>query len=152
MNIKIIETSPTDYEVIPLIELLSNELEQRFGSSGKNSFIDWDNECKKSIFVKVYINNEIVGCGAFRPISNEIAELKRMYAKYPRKGIGEIILNYLEEKAKSLDYITIWLETRKLNHEACQFYLKNGYQKIENYGKYIGNDKAICFGKKLINK
>jgi GNAT superfamily N-acetyltransferase len=145
MTIKIIETQPIDNDVEPLIEALSIELGQRFGDTGKNSFQEWDAENSKSIFVKALLMEEAVGCGAIRPISDDIAELKRMYSKYNRKGIGKIVLDYLENRAKELDYKEIWLETRKLNQEACDFYLKNGYTKIPNFGKYIGNDKAICF-------
>ncbi|MBS7787673.1 GNAT family N-acetyltransferase [Flavobacterium sp. CYK-55] len=149
MLIQLIETKPTDSEIKPLIENLSTELGKRFGDTGKNSFQEWDEENPKSVFVKAIFENEAVGCGAIRPISNEIAELKRMYSKYNRKGIGKSVLGYLENKAKELDYKEIWLETRKLNLEACDFYLKNDYKQIPNFGKYIGNEKAICFGKKL---
>lgn len=152
MTIQIIETEPKDIEVIPLIEELSAELGKRFGNTGKNSFQEWNEESPKSVFVKAILTNEVVGCGAIRPISNDIAELKRMFSKYNRKGIGEKVLNYLENKAKELEYKEIWLETRKLNQEACAFYLKNGYKEISNYGKYVGNEKAICFGKSITNE
>lgn len=149
MSLIIIETNPDDIEVEPLIEALSAELEQRFGSSGKNSFQEWDESNKQFVFVKAILDNEVVGCGAIRPISNEIAEIKRMYAKYNRQGIGKAVLDYLENKASLLGYKEVWLETRRINHEACAFYLKYHYQEIPNYGKYIGNEKAICFGKSL---
>lgn len=149
-TLQIIETKPTDIEVQPLIEALSTELEKRFGSSGKNSFQDWEMKNRKFVFVKAFLANETVGCGAIRPISNKIAELKRMYSRYYRKGIGKQVLIYLENKAKELGYQEIWLETRKLNQEACNFYLKNGYKLITNFGKYAGNEEAICFGKKII--
>lgn len=151
MTLQITETKPTDIEVEPLIEALSAELGQRFGSTGKNSFQEWDEENNKFVFVKAIRSGEIVGCGAIRPISDDIAELKRMYSKYARQGIGKNVLDYLENKARALSYCEIWLETRKLNREACAFYLKNGYQEIPNYGKYTGNEKAICFGKKLLS-
>ena len=64
-------------------------------------------------------------------------------------GIGIKILIFLENKAKELEYKEIWLETRKRNTEACNFYLKNGYKQIENYGKYVNNNEAICFGKNI---
>lgn len=152
MPLKIIETKPNDIDVEPLIEALSIELEQRFGSSGKNSFQEWDDTDTRFVFVKAMQGNEVIGCGAIRPISNEVAEIKRMYAKYNRQGIGKAVLDYLENKALSLGYKEVWLETRRLNHEACAFYLKHHYQEIPNYGKYIGNEKAICFGNDLTSK
>lgn len=121
----------------------------RFGSTGKDSFQDWNDESKKYVFVKAISNDKIVGCGAIRPISIETAEIKRMYSKHKGIGIGKAVLEYLELKAKELDYKQVWLETRKLNFEACKFYQKSGYDVIENYGKYIGNEDAVCFGKEI---
>lgn len=151
-EIEIIITTPNDENVIPLIEELSVNLGNRFGSDGKNSFQELENMNSKFVFVKACKNLETIGCGAIRPITENIAELKRMFSKYKRLGIGEKVLNYLENKAKELDYKEIRLETRKLNQEACAFYLKNGYNEISNYGENVGNEKAICFGKLLTNE
>lgn len=148
-EIEIKITTPFDESVIPLIDDLSKDLGNRFGSDGKNSFQEWEEKNPKFIFAKAYKNQETVGCGAIRPISDKIAELKRMYSKYKRMGIGVSVLSFLEDKANEIGYSEIWLETRKLNNEACNFYLNNGYTIINNYGKYIGNPEAVCFGKKL---
>jgi GNAT superfamily N-acetyltransferase len=150
-KIEIIITTPYDKNVIPLLEDLSNNLGVRFGNDGKDSFQEWQNDNPKYLFAMACENSEIIGCGAFRPISENVAELKRMYSKYKRKGIGMRILTFLEAKAKEENYTEIWLETRKKNSEACHFYLNNGYKQIDNYGKYINNTEAICFGKKLNN-
>jgi ribosomal protein S18 acetylase RimI-like enzyme len=150
MPIEIVITTPFDTSIIPLIEDLSANLGSRFGNDGKNSFQQWDEKDSRFIFVKAIKNHEVIGCGAIRPITEEIAELKRMYSKYKRMGIGSAILSFLENKAKDEGYTNIWLETRKKNSEACDFYKRNDYQTIENYGKYINNEEAVCFGKKLI--
>jgi GNAT superfamily N-acetyltransferase len=149
-KIEIIITTPNDKDVIPLIEELSTNLGNRFGSDGKNSFQGWENTSSKFIFVKACENYETIGCGAIRPITENIAELKRMYSKYKRMGIGAEILAFLENKAKEENYTEIWLETRKKNTEACNFYLNNGFEQIESYGKYVNNNEAICFEKKIL--
>jgi GNAT superfamily N-acetyltransferase len=141
--------SPKDADVVPLLELLSENLSVRFGSSGKDSFTDWEFDNPKFIFLKAVLANETVGCGAIRPISETIGEIKRMFAKYSRKGIGELVLQSLEEQAKNLGYKELRLETRVANEQACNFYQKNGYKQIENYGKYVGRSEAICFEKKM---
>ena len=90
-----------------------------------------------------------MGCGAIRPLSEKRGELKRMFAKYPRKNIGQSILSFLEAKAKELGYEELVLETRVKNNEACSFYMNSNYIKIPNYGKYIGRLDAVCFQKTL---
>ncbi|HBZ2419723.1 TPA: GNAT family N-acetyltransferase, partial [Klebsiella pneumoniae] len=32
---------------------------------------------------------------------------------------------------------------------AVAFYVKHNYQRIANYGPYVGKDKAVCFSKHL---
>lgn len=148
---KIIEKNPNESDAILLMEELSQTLETITGASGKNSFNSEDVCVQRSLFVIAYDEKEEpVGCGAIRPIDENVAELKRMFAKVKSKGVGTHILSYLEMQAKKFGYSAIWLETRLINEDAVSFYKKNGYSKIPNYGKYVDNPKAICFEKKLI--
>ena len=94
-------------------------------------------------------DGQAVGCGAFRPLSPEIAEIKRMYSRPDSAGAGSAILAYLEAEAANMGYGTLWLETRLVNEHAVLFYERHGYIRIPNYGKYIGNSKAVCFEKRL---
>ena len=72
-----------------------------------------------------------------------------MYARQKGRGIGRKILLYLEDFARDMGYNGIWLETRAINDQAVKFYVSNGFIRRENYGKYIGNAKAVCFEKKI---
>lgn len=143
------KANPNDEKVSAIIEELSTNLYLRFGSDGKNSFTEWEYNNSKFVFVIAEINNEIVGCGAIRPIEENIGEVKRMYSKHPRKRIGQTILVFLEQQAIEIGYTKLVLETRLKNQEATQFYQKQGYNVIPNYGKYIDRPEAICFGKSL---
>lgn len=147
LSIKI--SSPNDPSAYSIMEELSQNLYERFGSDGKNSFTDWEYNNPKYVFVVAEFNDEIVGCGAIRPLSEKTGEVKRMFAKYPKKGIGQTILSFLETIAKELDYKELVLETRVNNKEACSFYLNSNYIKIPNYGKYVNRLDAVCFQKKL---
>lgn len=90
-----------------------------------------------------------VGCGALRPLAPGIAELKSMFSDRSLPGIGRALLAFLETAAKTLGYRELWLETRHVNQRAVDFYLKQGYRQIENYGPYRGREEAICLGKTL---
>lgn len=141
--------NPNDEKVLAIIEELSTNLYLRFGSDGKNSFTDWQVNNSKYVFVIAEINHEIVGCGAIRPISETVGEVKRMYSKYPGKKIGKTILAFLEDIASKSGYEKLFLETRIKNTAATQFYEKQDYKVIPNYGKYKDRTDAICFGKSL---
>jgi len=147
ISIKI--ANPNNEKVLAITEELSENLYLRFGSDGKNSFQDWENENSKFVFVVAEINSEIVGCGAIRPIDQNIGEVKRMYAKYPGKKIGQTILGFLENEAVNLGYANLVLETRVKNESAVHFYQKQGYKVIPNYGKYTDRPEAICLEKSL---
>jgi ribosomal protein S18 acetylase RimI-like enzyme len=133
-----------------LLRELSDVLQNITGDSGRNSFDIEDMNDPRALFVIARNRmGEAVGCGAIRQMNQNVAEVKRMYAKFQAKGIGTEILSYLEEHAGILGFLAIRLETRIINEGAVAFYEKRGYKRIENYGKYYNNDKAICFQKHL---
>jgi GNAT superfamily N-acetyltransferase len=147
-DLKIIESQPDTALSKSLMDELSETLKSITGSDGRGSFLHWE-PSSRAIFVVAMKEREPVGCGALRPIDLEIAEVKRMYAKYHGEGIGNAILLYLEKFAKVCGYKKIWLETRVINQNACKFYLKNGYARTNNYGLYEERDECVCFEKVL---
>lgn len=148
-KINIVISDPDSLDAVKLQDQLSNDLYHRFGSDGRNSFQGWSKVDERYVFLIAYLENEPVGCGAIRPFLDEIAELKRMFSLYQGKGIGKAILEALEREAKIVGFKKIWLETRVANQNARDFYIKNGYQQIANYGKYQGVKHAICYEKTL---
>lgn len=148
-NISIKITNPNDEKVAAIIEELSANLYLRFGSDGRNSFKDWEEDNLKFVFATAEIDTEIVGCGAIKPVNENTAEVKRMYSKFPGKKIGQTILAFLEAQAKTLGFSDLILETRLKNEEAIRFYQKQDYKVIPNYGKYTDRPEAICLGKSL---
>ncbi|MBE8727877.1 GNAT family N-acetyltransferase [Flavobacterium hungaricum] len=149
-NFSIEVINPNDKKATAIIDELSENLLMRFGSDGRNSFIDWENDNLKFVFAVAAMDSEIVGCGAIRPIAENTAEIKRMYAKYSGSKIGKRILDFLESKAKQLNYTNLVLETRLKNEQAILFYKKQGYTVIPNYGKYLNRPEAVCLGKSLL--
>lgn len=133
-----------------LMTQLSATLQQITGDSGGSSFNPHDLRHPRACFAVARDHHgATLGCGAFRPLSAEVAELKRMYAAASSRGIGSALLLFLESEARGCGYQQIWLETRRINQRAVSFYLRHGYQPIENYGRYVGNQAAVCLGKRL---
>jgi len=132
-----------------LLDELSDELAGITGSSGREQFDYADIDNPRALFVVARAGQIDLACGALRERSNDTAEIKRLYAREKSRGIGGSILHYLEEAAVEYGYSRIVLETRICNTRAVAFYLKNGYKIIENYGKYIGVQEAVCFEKIL---
>jgi putative acetyltransferase len=97
-----------------------------------------------------YENKTPVGIGAYKEFDNA-AEMKRMYVspEHRSKGIATQILTELETWAKEEGYTTSLLETGYLQTDAVALYSKMGYEKIDNFGQYIGVENSICMKKTL---
>lgn len=144
--------SPLSPDAAMLMEELSAFLEAITGSSGKHSFDVGDVCCARALFAIARQHGVPIGCGAFRPMEDGVAELKRMYAKKNTCGVGTKILSFLEGQARAMGYDTLRLETRLVNEKAISFYERNGYSRISNYGRYAENPQAVCFEKHLSTK
>lgn len=144
MRISIKEEDPQSEDATLLMASLSQTLKEITGSSGKSSF-DIDDLNHRNSFLLIARSEllEAVGCGSVRQLEDGVGEIKRMYSRVP--GTGTELLKAIERRAIELGYKRLILETRKTNTTAVQFYLKHDYQVIPNYGRYIGNTKAICF-------
>lgn len=101
--------------------------------------------------VIAYKNSKPVGCGAFKGFQNDAVEIKRMYTvpQYRNTGIAAKILLELEKWAFELDYVAAILETGKRQVEAVNFYKKNNYHIIPNFGQYASMDNSLCFKKEF---
>ena len=101
--------------------------------------------------VIAYFEGKAVGCGAFKPFDAENVEVKRMYVEPANRkcGVAAKILMALEQWALELGFKSMVLETGVRQTEAMQFYPKQGYARIDNYGPYLGMENSRCFKKKI---
>jgi ribosomal protein S18 acetylase RimI-like enzyme len=118
------------------------------GSDGSASFDAADVRGPRACFlVARAVDGSLAGCGALRSLTDDVAELKRMYAR-PGSGAGAALLAALERQALGFGCRDVWLETRRVNARAVAFYEKHGYRVIDNFGKYVGRLDAVCLGKR----
>lgn len=96
-----------------------------------------------------YENEKPIGCGAFKKIDEQTAELKRMFVlpNERGKGIATTILNELEKWIIESGYSSCILETSQKLEKAINLYKRNGYNEIPNYGQYIGVASSLCMKK-----
>lgn len=143
-------TNSSNKEFVCLVEQLDAYL--RITDGDEHDFYNQYNaiENLKQVVI-AYINNKPVGCGAFKFFEKNSVEIKRMFTseKHRGKGIASLILNKLEKWASELNYDSCILETGIRQIEAVEFYKKNGYTIISNYGQYKGVENSICFEKNI---
>ncbi|WP_227699941.1 GNAT family N-acetyltransferase [Raoultella ornithinolytica] len=144
------KSDPFSSESHRLIEILSAELAAITGDNGKSNFtVEAMYEDKALWALAKNAHGDAIGCGAIRPLTPNIAELKRMFSDRSVPGVGRALLAFLETSAKEMGYSELRLGTRHINQRAVNFYEKYGYIRIENYGPYIGRTEAVCFSKEL---
>lgn len=143
-------TDSDDPDFKALVKLLDADLAERDGAD--HGFYAQFNKIDKIRHAVVcYENDQPVGCGAIKAFSEEAMEVKRMYVSPDgrKKGIATRVLTELETWANELGYAQCVLETGKRQPEAIALYEKNGYQRTENYGQYVGVENSVCFAKVL---
>ncbi|MNU67975.1 putative phosphinothricin acetyltransferase YwnH [compost metagenome] len=148
------QVSSTDSRLHTLIEELDCELRLRY--PGEPIFgIDFSDPAVKSItFVIALWNGKPVGCGATRPLNQEVTELKRFYVKeeYRGRGIASSMLEKLEQHACKGGYLGIRLQTGINQPEAIALYEKYGYERISTFGEYTQTEVSVCYEKPIVEK
>lgn len=92
-------------------------------------------------FWSVWLNDELLGCGALKELSNTHGEIKSMRtsADHLRKGVAETLLTHIITEAIHRSYRRISLETGSARTflPAQQLYKKFGFQVCQPFDKYI---------------
>lgn len=143
--------NPDDADARELIGELGESLRLSTGRFSTTSYGAADLLVPRSTFVIARANDGTpLGCGAVRPYTERIAELKRMYARPETKGVGSAILEHLEATARAWGYEELWLETGTTNTHAIAFYERHGYTTIPTFAPYLDRANAVCFAKRLL--
>lgn len=77
------------------------------------------------------------GCGVVHLLTADIAEIKRMWIapELRGQGLGQKMLDALEEWAATLGSTTVRLDTSQYLHAAIKMYRRSGYAEIEPYNE-----------------
>lgn len=149
-QIKLKRADSGDSDFIALVRLLDEDLAVRDGED--HAFYSQFNKITKIRHVIIAVSNgDAIGCGAIKEFSPDTAEIKRMYVvpNARNRGVASQILRELEQWAKELSFKKCVLETGKRQPEAISLYMRNGYERIANYGQYAGVENSLCFAKNI---
>ncbi|WP_299123960.1 GNAT family N-acetyltransferase [uncultured Winogradskyella sp.] len=151
--IKLIRTNSENKDFILLVKQLDAYLKITDGDE-HNFYNQFNSIATLNHVVIAYLDNNPVGCGAFKEFNKTSVEIKRMFTSTETrgKGIATRILKKLENWASEIGFLSCVLETGIRQTEAVQFYKKNLYKTIPNYGQYIGIENSLCFEKILKNE
>ena len=92
-----------------------------------------------------YAGGETAGCAAFRGLSAEIGELKRLFVKeeYRRRGVSRLLARAVEEHARASGCRILTLGTRATLAPAMALYKSIGYHETNREGLYLEMEKTL---------
>ncbi len=128
--------TPADLEAVEFLHVYA--IQQTGAYLGRGP---WDDDVYA--IEEAYLNNQgefligewdgtFVAMGALHRTSPERAEIKRMrvHPDYQGRGIGQLILDELEIRARTLGYKTLHLDTSVLQVPAQKLYEKDGFREV----------------------
>jgi putative acetyltransferase len=142
-----------DTDVLLLISNLNSDLYSRYPEPGALVFSleSADITDGVGLLLMAVLDDEPVGCGAFRVIDDQpgSAEIKRMYVTLAGRGkkIGSALLTELERSAVGIDRFALEFGPRQ--PEAQAMFESAGYVVCEPWGPFVGKDFSICMEKVL---
>ena len=148
--VQLVRTDSSNADFQALVVLLDQDLHVRDGE--EHAYYAQFNKIDQIQHVVVaYMNDEAVGCGAFKPYADNTVEIKRMFVcpTFRGQSIAQQVLTELEAWASELNVSICVLETGQKQPEAIRLYQRSGYGIIPNYGQYAGIENSVCMQKTL---
>jgi GNAT superfamily N-acetyltransferase len=86
-------------------------------------------------WIVAYVDGRAVGCGGFKRLDDETAEVKRLYLDPSVRGhgVGRRLLATLEERARESGYVRVRLDTGAKQPIALALFHGAGYRDIPDY-------------------
>jgi GNAT superfamily N-acetyltransferase len=101
------------------------------------------------LFLVAYMDDQPVGCGGIKRLSDTTAELKRLYvAPHARnRGLAHSLVAALEDGARHAGYRVVRLDTGANQPAALELFRSAGYREIDDYN---GNPHASYWFEKAL--
>ena len=87
------------------------------------------------LFLVAYVDDEPVGCGGIKRLSDEAAELKRLYVAptVRKQSVARALVAALEDAARDAGYQVVRLDTGAEQPAAVRLFRSAGYIEIDDY-------------------
>ncbi len=106
-------------------------------------------------FYSLWLNSELVGCGALKAIDKEHGEIKSMRTAvgFLRQGVAAKVLAHIIEQAKIRGFKKLSLETGSMDvfSPARKLYQGFGFEICQPFGSYV-EDPFSVFMTKIITE
>ena len=134
-----------------LIEEIQQEMIARYGGPDETPVDPAQFAALGGAFLVAHVDGEPIGCAGLRGRPAGEVELKRMYVRpaHRRRGYARGLLLAVEDRARSLGYRRLVLETGTAQPEAIALYEREGYLPTAGFGHYADEPGSRYYAKDL---
>lgn len=146
------KTDGTDPVFVKLCERLDEQLDEMVGKKTQRAqYNQYNGLANIHDVIVIYDGKKAIGCGSYKGLDEETAELKRVFLDndYRSNGIAKELIRRIEADARMAGFRFMVLETGAQMEAAIGLYAKSGYKIIPNYSPYIDMPQSVCMHKKL---
>jgi GNAT superfamily N-acetyltransferase len=134
-----------------LVERVQQEYVERYGGPDAAVVAPAEFLPPHGLFLVAEVDGVPAGCGAWRTLAPDVAEIKRVYVEpsFRRRGLAQWIVDVLEADAARAGHRSVVLNTGQQQPEALALYAGSGYVTVAGYGRYACAPDAVFLGKEL---
>jgi ribosomal protein S18 acetylase RimI-like enzyme len=143
--------NPSSEDARVLLDELSATMALYFGAFGRSCIAPCDAQSvRDSFFIARTASGEVMGCGAYRRVDSEVAELIRIYSRQPGLGVGRAVLAQLEFSASAAGDRTLIVDATLANRAAKNFFWRIGFEPSPGHAPYGFPGRQVTLEKALV--
>jgi GNAT superfamily N-acetyltransferase len=129
----------TSHGALSVFHASIDELNRRYGGSEEDQHSHAaEFNPPLGAFVVARLDGHPIGGVGLRSISDpdlHVAEVKRLWVRPDKRrhGIGVMLMDAIEERARRLGYVRLFLESGYAQPEALELYRANGWEPVKEY-------------------
>ena len=152
--VTIVEERPDSAEAVQLINELDEYLMGHPYTPESRHAFSIDKLVREGVafFIARY-EGSAAGCAGIKMFGSDYGEVKRMYVRPARRGLGlgKLMLNRLAEYAREREVGVLRLETGIYQTEAIGLYERYGFQRRPPFGEYKEHPLSLYFEKSIVD-
>jgi GNAT superfamily N-acetyltransferase len=140
-NLVIIDEPITSSGALSVFHAAIDELNRRYGGSDEAKHLQLDElELPRGVFLVARRDGHLVGGVGLRPIGERsllLGEIKRLWVRPDERksGAGSLLMASIEDRARTIGYRQLYLETGPAQPEAFALYKKLGWESVQEFPK-----------------
>ncbi len=152
--VEIIAVTTPDDGILEMVERLDTYMKEMYPPESTHLTPPEELTAVANRLFAVKVDGKLMGCGGFRVVGRDYAEIKRIFVAPSARGLGlaKALLSRLESESRSLGLLEMKLETGISQPEAISLFKRCGYTECPVFGDYPKDDPLSYFMRKTLEE